>query len=401
MRPFATTISLDHARRLLNATVRPIERAERIAISEADGRVAVSTVMSPIDVPAFDRALMDGYAVIAADTAAATPESPAPLRLIDRVYTGQLGLIAVVSGTCTEVATGAPIPGGADAVVMVEDTAADGDRILVRAAAAPGRHIGRRASDIKKGDGVVRGGDLLRPGSIGALAAIGQTDVEVYAKPRVAILSTGNEVVEPGGTLAAGQVYDVNRFTLGAIVNAHGGIPEPQKVAQDTLPALEKALDACTDADVIVFSGGSSVGTRDLVTDLVRARGEMIFHGIAVKPGKPTALARIGRTPFFGMPGNPTSCLSNAYVLLLPFLRATARLPPYVPRTVRAPLGQRISSVAGRHQFLTVRLREGIAYPAFKGSGEITSLSEADGYMEIPAERSEVAEGEEVEITLF
>jgi molybdenum cofactor synthesis domain-containing protein len=401
MRPFTSTISLAEARQLLNATVRPIARTERIGIAEASGRVAAATVMSPIDVPAFDRALMDGYAVIAADTAAATPESPAQLRLIDRVYTGQVGSVAIVSGTCAEVATGAPLPPGADAVVMVEETAASGDRVLIRSAAAPGRNIGRRASDIKTGDDVVRDGEVLRPSSVGALAAIGQTDVPVYAKPRVAILSTGNEVVDPGTPLAAGHVYDVNRFTLGAIVDAHGGIPQPHKVAQDTLAALERALGACLEADLIVFSGGSSVGTRDLVTDLVAARGEMIFHGIAVKPGKPTALARIGTTPFFGMPGNPTSCLSNAYVLLLPFLRATARLPPYTPRVVRALLGRQIASVAGRHQFHTVRLCEGIAYPAFKGSGEITSLSQADGYIEIAADRTEVDEGEEVEVTLF
>ena len=150
-----------------------------------------------------------------------------------------------------------------------------------------------------------------------------------------------------------------------------------------------------------MFSGGSSVGERDLVVDLVAARGEMIFHGIAVKPGKPTAFAIVDGTPFFGMPGNPTSCLSNAYILLVPFLRATARLPLYAPQTVRAPLGRRIVSPAGRHQFYTVRLADGAAYPAFKGSGDITSLSQADGYIEIPADQSTVEEGTVVEVTLF
>jgi molybdenum cofactor synthesis domain-containing protein len=195
-------------------------------------------------------------------------------------------------------------------------------------------------------------------------------------------------------------VYDVNRFTLGAIVTSHGGVPEPHKAAEDTMAALEQALDACLNADVIVFSGGTSVGTRDLVTDLVAARGTMIFHGVAIKPGKPTALARIGETPFFGMPGNPTSCLSNAYVLLIPFLRATARLPPHAPRTLTARLGKPIASAAGRHQFYTVRVRNGIAHPAFKGSGDITSLSQADGYIEIPSNRSCV-EGQQVQVTLF
>jgi molybdenum cofactor synthesis domain-containing protein len=261
--------------------------------------------------------------------------------------------------------------------------------------------VGRRAGDIRTGDRVVGPGDVLTPSRVGALAAVGLTEVTVYAKPRVAILSTGNEVVDPGASLAAGQVYDVNRFTLGAIVVSHGGVPETHKAAEDTLGAFGAALDACSESDLIVFSGGSSVGTRDLVTDLVAARGEMIFHGIAVRPGKPTAFAMIGATPFFGMPGNPTSCLSNAYILLIPFLRAVARLPPHVPKVTRAPLGQRIASVAGRHQFYTVRLRDGAAYPAFKGSGDITSLSQADGYIEIPAEQSVVEEGAQVTVTLF
>src|SRR5262249_59304600 len=152
------------------------------------------------------------------------------------------------------------------------------------------------------------------------------------------------------------QIYDVNRFTLGAVIGAHGGVAEPGPPVPDTLDALDAALTASKDADIIIFSGGSSVGDRDLVSDLVARRGEMIFHGIAVKPGKPTAFARLGGKPFFGMPGNPTSCLSNAYILLVPFLRRMARLPIFAPRTISVPLGRRIVSPAGRHQFYTVRL---------------------------------------------
>jgi molybdopterin molybdotransferase len=403
VRPFTSTISIHEARRRLDGAVRPISRVERPPLADAAGRVAAADVMSPVDVPPFARSAMDGYAVVSADTAGASRSAPVTLRLVDRVFTGRVSSTRVWPGTCIEIATGAPLPAGADAVVMVEDTASASvdPHVQIFAAAAAGQNIGSRAADIGVGDRIVASGDVLTPSRIGALAAVGLAHVEVFARPRVAILSTGNEVVEPGQALEPGQIFDVNRFTLGAVVSAHGGMPEPQPPARDTVDALVLALDTCASADLIVFSGGSSVGERDLVVDAIAARGEMVFHGIAVRPGKPTAFALVNGTPFFGMPGNPTSCLSNAYILLAPFLRATARLPAYSPRTTRVPLGRSIASVAGRHQFYTVRLRDGEAYPAFKGSGDITSLSQADGYIEIPAEQSVVEAGALVDVTLF
>jgi molybdopterin molybdotransferase len=402
MRPFKSTIPLTEARQHLAAGVRPITRTERVALVEAGGRVAAADVAATIDVPPFARSAMDGYAVVAADTRGATHKAPIRLRIVDRIYTGQLPHSRIDPGACAEIATGAPLPGGADSVVMVEEAAAaDDDRVDILAEASPGQNVGRRGADITAGDLVVRRGDHLNPSRVGAMAAIGCQYVEVYARPRVAVLSTGNEIIEPGEPLTGGQIYDVNRFTLGAVIAAHGGTPEPHRPVPDTLEALTDAIDACVDADLVIFSGGSSVGERDLIVDLVAARGQIVFHGIAVKPGKPTIFAIVAGKPFFGMPGNPTSCLSNAYILLVPFLRATARLPLHVPRTVRAPLGTRIVSPAGRHQFYTVRLRDGAAYPAFKGSGEITSLSQADGYIEIPADQSTVEEGAVVDVTLF
>jgi molybdopterin biosynthesis enzyme len=387
MRPFHSTISLDEARRRLDAAARPIARTERVSIEAAAGRVASADVTSPMDVPPFARSAMDGYAVVAADTTSASKSTPARLRQLDRIYTGQPSAATLTQGTCAEIATGAPLPAGADAVVMVEETAKSRDgAIEIFAAATAGQNVGRRGADIATGDRVISSGDVLAPSRIGALAAIGRVAVDVFAKPRVAILSTGNEVVEPGQTPAPGQIFDVNRFTLGAIVASHGGVPEPHPAAQDTVEALVAALDACAHADLVV--------------DAIAARGEMIFHGIAVRPGKPTAFARVKGTPFFGMPGNPTSCLSNAYILLVPFLRALARLPPHAARTVQAPLGRTIVSAAGRHQFYTVRLRDGVAFPAFKGSGDITSLSQADGYIEIAAGQSVVDERSLVTVTL-
>jgi molybdenum cofactor synthesis domain-containing protein len=402
VRPFTSTITIDEARRRLRDGVRPIERTERVPLAQAAGRVAAADVRSSVFVPPFSRSAMDGYALIAADTASAAADRPARLRILERVYTGNVPTATVGPGTCVEIATGAPLPEGADAVVMVEETKnGDDGTVEIRARAATGQNIGRKGADISPGDAVVRAGDLLNPSRVGAVAAVGCAELEVFGQPRVAILSTGNEVIEPGRPLASGQIYDVNRFALAAVVAAHGGIAVPQRPAPDTLEALTDALEACAGADVIIFSGGSSVGERDLIVDLVAGRGEMIFHGIAVKPGKPTLFALVNGTPFFGMPGNPTSCLSNAYILLVPFLRMTARLPLYAPRTVQARLGRRIVSPAGRHQFYTVQLRDGAAFPAFKGSGEITSLSQADGYIEIPSDQSTVEEGAMVTVTLF
>ncbi len=406
MRPFTTTISFEDARRRLDAAAAPIARTERIALASAGWRVAAEDVVSTTDVPPFARSAMDGYAVVAADTASAAADAPVRLTIVEQVYTGRAPAATIVTGTCAEIATGAPLPAGADAVVMVEQTVKiDETSVAVHARATAGQNIGRRGADIAHGAVVVRRGDVLNPGRLGAVAAIGRADIEVYAKPRVAILSTGNEVVDPGTTLAPGQIFDVNRFTLASIVDAHGGVADPHPPAEDSLASLGAALDACAGADIVVFSGGSSVGDRDLIVDLVAARGEMVFHGIAVKPGKPTGFAhvRVGgaRVPFFAMPGNPTSCLSNAYVLLVPFLRAIGRLPALVERTVRVPLARRIVSQAGRLQFYTVKIESGTALPAFKGSGEITSLSQADGYIQIPPDQAVVEEGTLVDVTLF
>ena len=334
MRPFTSTISIDEARRRLNENVTPIERTEWVPIIEAAGRVAAADVAASIDVPPFSRSAMDGYAVVAADTTGASRQAPVRLRIVERIYTGQMPSKPSTSSSCAEIATGAPMPDGADAVVMVEETAAPA---MTRLTCSAGR---RPASTSDAAAATSLPATWWCAGSMCSIRAGSarwrrseRTEVEVYVRPRVAILSTGNEVIAPGPALSPGQIYDVNRFTLNAVVAAHGAAPEPHEPIADTVDELKDALDACGDADVIIFSGGSSVGERDLIVDLIARRGQMIFHGIAVKPGKPTAFARVGRAAFFGMPGNPTSCLSNAYILLVPFLRATARLPLYAPRT--------------------------------------------------------------------
>ena len=425
MRPFTSTISFDAALKIaLDATVQ-ITATETIPIGESDGRVVAVDIVSSLDVPPFDRSAMDGYAVRSQDCSAPS----ALLHVIGRVFTGEVFPGQVGPGECVEIATGAPMPNGADAVVMVEDTRhetaglpSEAAQVRLRSAAKAGQNIGRRAADIAKGAAVVSRGDVLTPSRVGAIAAVGVKDVEVFRKPTVAIVSTGNEVVAPGLPLPPGHIYDINRFTLEAVARRHGGRPvalasagdSPDASAGDSIEQLDRVLDAAVAYDLIVFSGGSSVGDRDLVCDVIGARGQILFHGIAVKPGKPTAFAKIpgvvsSATPgekrlpvlFLGMPGNPTSCLSNAYILLIPVLRKLAGLPAWEPRTVTVPLARRIASANDRHQFYTVRLVNGHAEPAFKGSGDITSMANADGYIEIPANTESVESGTSVRVTLF
>ena len=414
MRPFQTTIPLEDARRHIHEAIVPIVRVEAIPLDQANGRVLAEDVVAPRDQPPFDRSAMDGYAVRAGDIAGATRVAPKALRLLGRAYTAEPFEGVMGAGDCVEIATGAPVPAGADAVVMVEDTGRpgttdwpapawldSGDSVLVLAELKAGMHVVRSGADIRSGDVVLRAGQVIHPSRLGALAAIGLEEVHVLEKPVVAIFPTGNEVVRQGQPLPVASVYDVNSFTVGALVARHGGLPIRHAPVLDTVAAVTAALEAAASADVVVLGGGSSVGERDVVVDAVAARGEVLFHGIDVKPGKPTLFARVGRQLVFGMPGNPTSCLSNAHVLLVPALRALASLPPLDPPRIRRRLASAVASPANRHQFLPVRVDGELAKPTFKGSGEITSLSQADGYIEIPVGVARLEAGSEVEVIAY
>ncbi len=390
------------ALRLIREHIKPIERTETIPLEEACGRVLAEDVVSPIDVPPFDRAAMDGYAVRAEDTYGASTHSPRRLKIIGVQGVGELYENEVGSGECIQISTGSPLPRGCDAVVMREYTQALGEYIEVYSPVYPGANISRRGEDIKEGETVVEAGAQLTPARIGAIAAIGIEVVKVYEKPRVAIIATGSEVKPPGSRLKPGEVYDINSYTLSAVVSSHGGIPIKMGIIPDDVKALEGAIrEAVERCDLIVLSGGSSVGTADLLRGVVEKLGRIIFHGLQIKPGKPTLFALIGDRPLLGMPGYPTSCLSNAYLFLIPALRRMAHLPPYRPRIVRAELSRRVVASTGRELVLTVRLINGRAHPVFKESGAITSMSRADGYIFIPIGVDVLEEGEEVEVHLF
>ncbi|RJS85985.1 molybdenum cofactor biosynthesis protein, partial [Candidatus Bathyarchaeota archaeon] len=381
--------------------VKPVDRKEDIPIEHATNRVLAENVISERDVPPFDRAAMDGYAVIAEDTYGASDLSPVSLKLTDVLHAGEQKKISVKRGECVRIATGCPIPEGANAVVMAEFTEEKAGKVMVYRAVYPGANIAKKGEDMAAGELVLREGEILNPAKIGVLAALGRRTVRVYEKPKVAIIPTGTEICEVGTELGEGQVYDVNSYTLTSLLLSNGARVGRSNIVPDKEESLEAALERFIGYDLIVFTGGSSVGERDLLVNVIQRRGEVLFHGVQIKPGKPTLFGVVNGTPVLGMPGYPTSCLSNAYIFLVPAVRKMARLPPIKQKTIKARMAKRIVSSTGREQFLPVKIADGKAYPVFKKSGDITSLSRADGFMILPINVDVIEEGEEVTVTLL
>lgn len=401
MRPLKTLIPFDEALRIARDLVQPIQRVETVPLLEASGRVAAKEMRSKIDVPAADRSAMDGYAVIARDTMEASKSEPAVLHRIETLHAEDVTRSRVTPGRCVEVATGSTLPPRADAVVRVEDSERQGDVVSIFVAVGSRQNVVVRGADIRRGSVVLRAGEWMTPAKVGAVAAIGQSRVAVFAKPRVAILTSGDELVPPGKPLRPGGVYDINSYTMADIAREHGGEPVLLGRVSDQAADVRGAIRRALRSDMIVFTGGSSAGERDLVVDVLHSVGDVLFHGIAIKPGKPTALGRVDGSPVLVMPGNPTSCLTNGYVLLAPMLRKMARLPPMSARSVEVPLGKAIERPSGRLEFHTVRIEDGMAVSAFKESGAITSMAHADGYIEIPADVERLESGQTVRVVLF
>lgn len=387
----------------LMSSVRPINRTETVSLTECIGRVLAETVTAPFDVPPFDRAAMDGYAVRSSEISSASSENPVTLRVIGTVYAGDPPPNWEVSGrTCAQIATGAPIPPGADTVVPFEDTRREGKTVFVFKDFPEGKNITQRASDLAEGMTVLTEGTLLTPAKVGVLAALGFESTCVYAKPKLAILPTGEEVAKPGKPLRAGQIYDTNTYTVAALAKQHGCQPLLMEVLPDEEPALRQALqDALGVADMVIFSGGSAVGERDFLPRLLSEFGTVLFHGVAVRPGRPTLTAIVDEKLIVNLPGFPASCLTMAYMFLVPAWRKMARLPEWQPKIVKATLANDVRSPEGLLQFLTVRVRDGIAEVAYKESGTITSLSEADGYIVIPETVTHLPMWTVVNVTLF
>lgn len=409
---FRKLLSFEEAKRRLEQSFTPEPTGtERIPLSEAHNRVLAENVAAPMDVPPFDRSTVDGYAVQAPDTFGAEENKPVKLKLSGRVSVGEAPRVKVKKGAVAEIVTGAPLPEGADAVVMLEYAIQEGGSVLIHRPVSKGENVMKAGSDIHKGETVLKKGQILSSRQIGVLAALGLAEVEVYKRPRVAVLSTGGEVVEAGKKLEPGKIYDVNTHTLSAAVLECGGEPLNLGIIEDEKDRLEDALRmALRLADVVVSSGGVSVGPKDLIPSVLSGWGEagVIVCGVAVKPGKPLTVALVDGKPVFSLPGHPTSALLMFYLFVRPVLARMAGKPEGDELfTVDAVAGEKMFQAKGRRTFVMVTLDVGElgelrASPVPLGlSGAITTLAKADGFVEIPEGQQFVDAEETVTVNLF
>jgi putative molybdopterin biosynthesis protein len=410
---FLEVVSAEEARarfiRRIDLSALP---AETVELAAALGRVLAHDVTAPIDVPPFDRANVDGFALRSVETAGASDSAPRRFRLNGEVIVcGHAPALEVAAGSATTIATGGVIPRGADAVVMVEHTELVDDEqapaIDVRRAVAPGQFVSYAGSDIARGEVVLRRKTRISSREIGMLAACGLAAVEVVRKPKVAVLSTGDELVAPGDTLAPAHLYDSNGAIIAAAVTEAGGEPVPFGAFPDDEAALERAMRmALKTCDMVVLSGGTSKGAGDLSHRIVGKLGDILVHGVALKPGKPLCLAVVDGKPLAVLPGFPTSAIFTFHAFVAPVIRARAGLPPQAAHVVEADVPVRIPSELGRQEFVLVALVAGdagepVAFPTAKGSGAVTSFSQADGFLEIDALASALDAGARARVTLI
>jgi putative molybdopterin biosynthesis protein len=413
---FLNVIDRDEAEQRFRAALdlAPLP-AETIALGEALGRVLAADVIAPVDVPSFERSNVDGFALLADDTFGAAEERPRRLALTGAtVAPGVRPQITVTPGTAIAIATGAMIPRGADAVVMVKHTDIDGDHLLVRRPVAPGTNIAYCGTDIGRGETVLRRGERLTARETGVVAALGLAQLDVVRRPRVAILSTGDELIAPGAPMQPGLVYDSNATILADAVRELGGEPVVFGVIRDNYDALRDAVEQALTHDVVLLSGGTSKGEGDLSYRVVGDLGPpgIVAHGVALKPGKPLCLAAVRRrrertVPVVVLPGFPTSAIFTFHEFVAPVILTLAGRRAEPVRITQATLPMRVNSERGRTEYLLVGLVPGsdptglVAFPMGKGSGSVTTFSRADGYVVIPRQQEYVDAGTRVEVRLL
>jgi molybdenum cofactor synthesis domain-containing protein len=408
---FRKLLSLDKAKQILkqNFSPEPVG-AERVSLLEAHDRVLAEDIMAPIDVPPFDRSTVDGYAVRAVDTFGADEDRPVALKFCGQVSVGESPSIVVEKGMAAEIATGAPLPKDADAVVMVEYTNRRNDNVFIHRPVSKGENMMEAGSDIRKGEKILKKYQRLSSREIGVLVALGLTEVVVHKRPRVAILSTGAEVVEPGKPLPSGKIYDINTHTFSAAVSECGGEPINLGIIPDDRTRLKAAVKRALDsADVVITSGGVSVGPKDLIPKIVNTLGEpgVIISGIAVKPGKPTTIAIVDGKPVFSLPGHPTSSLLMFHMIVRPIICKMVGRTEETPFILKAVAATKMFPARGRRTFVMVNLTydktgKPLASPVPIGlSGAITTLARADGFVEISEKQQFVNTGDAVTVHLF
>jgi molybdopterin molybdotransferase len=409
MKEFTTLLLPREAREAFARAYTPRPAgSERVPLLQANGRVLAEEIRAESDLPAFDRSAVDGYAVRSADTAGATNGTPIPLALAGEVLMGEAPEIRVESGTAVRIPTGGALPVGADAVVMQEHTVRQDRTVRVERPVAPGDNVTRRGEDLRVGDLVLRPGRRLRPADVGLLAGLNRPDVEVYIRPKVALITTGDELVSPGRPSRAGQVYDMNTYALSGYIEQSGSLPVAYGIVGDSLQqVIDRARGALRNTDALILSGGSSVGDRDVVADAIAALGApgIVVHGIAIRPGKPTILALADGKPVFGLPGNVVSALIIYHEFVRPVIEELAGMQ-YDPRPGRRVRARMAKGIAAReredHVRVTLVERDGAlwAAPVRGGSAIMTSMVHADGIVVVPAHGSAV-EGSEVEVELL
>ena len=405
---FRDVVTIDEALKRLYSHYTPVRKVEEVEIEKAVGRIAAEDVYAEVDVPPFDRSVMDGYAVLAEDTFSADDDAPVQLKLLGSIEAGREPNVVVESGKAVEIATGAMMPKGANAVVMVEYTRRIDDTIEVFRPTSPGENVMFAGSDVMAGELIVRAGTRLTHREIGVMAACGIRKVRVYRRPRVAVISTGNELVEPGEILDAAKIYDVNSFTLSSAVIENGGEAVILGIARDDEQEMKKLIERGLEmADIVMTSGSTSAGAGDVMYRILgKYEPGVIAHGIAIKPGKPAIIAMCNGKPVFGLPGYPTSAMTVFEVMVAPLIRYLAGLEKTARSKLRARLAFKIYSAEGRREYLPVNIVKGeegySAYPVSGSySGAVTAFAFTDGFVEVPEDVVMLDEGREVEVNLY
>ena len=407
MPEFLTLLPPDEARTLLLSHLSyQIPDSERIDVPASLGRITAENIIAPQPLPDFQRSTVDGYAVRARDTYGASDSLPAYLTLIGEVPMGDAPEFTIDTGQSALIHTGGMVPNGADAVVMLEYAqSAQENEIEVFRTVADGENVIRVGEDVTAGQAIQRRGSLMRPAEIGGLMALGILKVNVVRKARVGLISTGDEVIDPGLSPRPGQVRDVNSFTLGALVEKSGGIAKLYGIVSDEFDALKNAAaKALSECDVVLITAGSSASIRDMTADVIRSLGEpgVLVHGINTRPGKPTILGVCNGKAVIGLPGNPVSALVNGYLFVVPVIEKLLGALPRPKPTVLARLTVNLSSQAGREDWWPVKLSGDLdADPIFGKSNLIFTLASADGLLRIPPNATGLSAGEVVEVFLI